>query len=309
MMRNGVTVLVLGAALATLSLACGCALRNSAFTPPAQSIENFDAANPALAKDLFVTDKTALDVLVNGSWKKIGAIAKGSHPWGDWVDKEGNLYVTSVTNSHVGISEYKPGKTKPTFTYSKGMKTPLSISTDEQGHVYEADFQGFVIEYAQRQHNVVNKCVLPAGDYVTGVAVNASRAVFADYTTGLLEGGIVEYPTGLHGCHQTELKPKLSYPYGIVVDAQGNLVVADSESGKVHIIAPPFDKITKTWGTIFSQPVHLTIDTPNLRAFVTEIGMDVKVVGYPNGKLFATLGSSHGINTPYGTVDAANFVP
>ena len=28
-MRNGVTVLVLGAALAMLSLACGCALRNS----------------------------------------------------------------------------------------------------------------------------------------------------------------------------------------------------------------------------------------------------------------------------------------
>ncbi|MGA8100365.1 MAG: hypothetical protein WB810_17045 [Candidatus Cybelea sp.] len=309
MMRNCVTVLVLGAALATLSLACGCALRNSTFTPPVQSTQNFDAANAASAKDLYVTDKTAVDVLANGSWKKIGKIAKGTHPWGDWVDKEGNLYVTSVIDSHVGISEYKPGKTKPTFTYSNGMKAPVSISTDAQSHVYEADYQGFVIEYAQRQHRVVNKCVLTAGDFVTGVAVNASGAVFVDYTTGLVEGGIVEYPTGLHGCHQTKLKPKLAYPYGIVVDAQGNLVVADSEVGKVYIIAPPFDKITKTWGTTFYEPVHLTIDTPNLRAFVTEIGKDVKVVGYPGGKTFETLDSSHGLNTPYGAVDGANFVP
>jgi hypothetical protein len=205
--------------------------------------------------------------------------------------------------------EYKPGMTKPTFTYSKGMKAPFSISTDGEGHIYEADFQGFVIEYAQRQHRVVNKCALTGGDYVTGVAVNASGAVFADYTTGLLDGGIVEYPTGLHGCHQTKLKPKLSYPYGIVVDVQGNLVLADSELGKVYIIAPPFDKITRTWGTTFYQPVHLTIDTSNLRAFVTEIGRDVKVVGYPGGKTFKTLDSSRAINTPFGAVDGENFVP
>ncbi|MGB8908807.1 MAG: hypothetical protein WCC84_08670 [Candidatus Cybelea sp.] len=308
-MRNGVTVLAACAALATLSLACGCALRSSTFTPPVQSTQSFDAANAAFAKDLFVTDKPAVEILANGSWKKIGEIAKGSHPWGDWVDKEGNLYVTGVTDGHVGIMEYKPGKTKPTFTYSTGMKAPVSISTDEQGHVYEADYQGFVIEYAQRQHRPGNKCVLPAGDYMTGVAVNASGAVFVDYTTGLFDGGIVEYPTGLHGCHQTNLKPKLSYPYGIVVDAQGNLVVADSEVGKVYIIAPPFDKITRTWGTTFYEPVHLTIDTPNLRAFVTEIGKDVKVVGYPGGKLLTTLDSSHGLNAPYGAVDGENFVP
>jgi DNA-binding beta-propeller fold protein YncE len=308
-MRNGVTVLVLGAALATLSLACGCALRSSNFTPPAQSTEDFGAARSAFAKDLFVTDKNAVDILANGSWKNIGHIAKGSDARADWVDKEGNLYLTSVTHGQAGIMEYKPGMTKPTFTYSKGIKAPFSISTDGQGHVYEADFQGFVLEYAQREHRVLNKCALSGGNYVTGVAVNASGAVFVVYTTGLLHGGIVEYPAGLHGCHETKLKPKLSYPYGIVVDAQGNLVIADSETGRVHIIAPPFDKITTTWGTIFYQPVHLTIDTSNLRAFVTEIGKDVKVVGYPRGKLFATLDSSHGLNTPYDAVDGENFVP
>lgn len=317
-MRNCVTALGVSVALSTLSLAGGCAMRSPSpmpFSGASRSSDTTNAARPnvTLPKVLFVTDGThhKVEVLADGTWKNIGFFAKGSHPWGDWVDQQGNIYITDATPGGLSrILEYHTGTKGPIFTYMEGMKSPVSVTTDEKENVYEADFTGYVVEYAQKRHNVKYKCAIGSGYVATGVAVNASGVVFVDYTTdGNAYGGIVEYKTGLLGCHQTHLKPKLAEPYGIVIDAHGNLVLADTATGKVHIIAPPFDKITTTWGATYHSPIHLTLDASNLRAFVTEAGMDVLVVAYPRGGLVARLGSNKGLGAPYSAVDGENSIP
>jgi hypothetical protein len=323
-MRNRVTALSVSVALSTLSLAGGCALRSSSPMPLSAASQSFDTTSAAqpnatlpnvtLPKSLFVTDGThhKIEVLANGTWKDIGYFAEGSYPWGDWVDKLGNIYITNAKpGGPSSILEYgNTGPKHPIFSYSEGMRSPVSVTTDENDNVYEADFTGYVIEYAQKRQNVKYKCAIGSGLVATGVAVGNSGHVFVDYSTiANAYGGIVEYKTGLLGCHQTHLGPKLADPYGIVFDAHGNLVVADAATGKVHIIAPPYDKITTTWGATYHMPIHLTLDLSNKLAFVTEAGVDVLVVAYPRGGLVARLGPKNGLGAPYDAVDGENSTP
>lgn len=328
-MRNCVTALGVSVALSTLSLASGCAMRSPSpmpFSAASQSFDRTSAAtsdamlpnatlpNVTLPKRLFITDGThqKVEVLVNGTWKNIGYFAKGSHPWGDWVDNLGNIYITDATPGGPSrILEYgNTGPKRPIFSYTEGMKSPVSVTTDENENVYEADLTGYVVEYAQKRQNVKYKCAIGSGFVATGVAVGKSGHVFVDYSTiGNAYGGIVEYKTGLQGCHQTHLKLKLAEPYGIVFDAHGNLVLADAAAGRVHIIAPPYEKITTTWGAKYHVPIHLTLDLSNKLAFVTEAGMDVLVIAYPRGGLVARLGKKNGLGAPYDAVDGENSVP
>lgn len=303
------------ATLAAILSGSGCSLPGSHLTPSdaPQAFTSMKAGK--LPNDLFVTDDVdkAVEILANGTWKNVGQVSKGlSHPWSDWVDKQGNIYVTATSPSgQPKIEEWRLGDKSPIFTYTSGLTGPVSVTTDANGNVYEADYNGhYVLEYPQKEHTAVAKCTLGADDDVTGVAVNASGAVFADYRTANYTGRIVEYKAGLHGCHQTMLHPKFEFPYGIVVDAHGDLVLADADSKRVYIVDPPFKKITKTWGTIFTAPpMHVTINAANTQAYVTEAGTDVRIVGYPGGMTITTLGQANGIHAPYAAVDGDNFVP
>jgi hypothetical protein len=245
-------------------------------------------------------------LLKNGSYKSAGTITKGLvSPDGDFVDAAGNFYVADYDG--VDIQEYNPGGTSPSFTYRHGMIDPVNVSVDSQGNVYEADYDGwYVNEYAQKSNRVVNSC--SPGGGVQGVAVDANGDVFVDYNENASgTGKIAEYKGSLAGCHETVFAPTLAFAGGMVLDAQGDLIVVDQTAPAVDVIVPPYSSIKGQLGSGYIAPFHVTLAKNNKRAFVADY-LDVFVVKYPSGSLYKSLGSANGFAAPAGAVDDPNAV-
>jgi hypothetical protein len=257
--------------------------------------------------DLFVDVDSPVEVLIlkNKSWFESGTITSGiTDPDGNWYDKHG-LYVANY--SAPNIEQYN-SKGSLTFTYNAGMSSPVTLTTDSHGNVYEADFTGEAVnEYHQGSNSVVATC--QPGGLVEGVAVDKSGDVFVAYYTGT--GDIVEYKGGLSGCSATTLGATVTFPGGMVLDKKNDLVICDQTGDAVDIINPPYSSISGTLGTGYSEPFHVSLNKKNNQAYVTDTGTahTIDVVSYPAGTRIATLGSSYGVADPFGAVDGSNFVP
>jgi DNA-binding beta-propeller fold protein YncE len=270
-------------------------------------------------KDLYVADITnnAIEILANGTYKNVGSISYGiSYPVDDFLDKKGNLYVANAY-PYSNIMEYAPGKTTPSFTYNAGMFGPQGVSVDGAGNVYEVDFSlGSVNEYAQGSNVVLHTCPVANPE---GVAIDASGNVFVDALNTALNGtNIIEYIGGLikrghpYRCQPTTLGATLVFGAGMVLDNNNDLVVCDQNgnSPAVDIIAPPYSRITRTLGSGYSDPYHVTLNKSNALAFVADAGLDeVFVYAYKTNTLVATLGSGNGLAAPFSAVDGPNAVP
>jgi hypothetical protein len=259
--------------------------------------------------DLFVDDfgTGAVEILANKTWTNTGSISSGiDGPDGNWVDKKGNLYVANY--GAADITEYAKGSSSPSTTYG-GVEDPVAVTTDSKGNVYEGDFEGgYATEFAQGSSSIVAQCS-PGGE-VEGVAVDKSGHVFVAYVTSSDVGQIAEYTGGLSGCSATTLGVSLEFPGGMVLDKKGNLVICDQDAEAVDIIAPPYSSVTKTLGSGYDDPFHVTINKKNKVAYVANYaGEDVFVLSYPAGSVKATLNSSNGLSSPAAAVDSANYNP
>lgn len=331
-------VVTAGAAIALLSACSGAGSQGASSTIPgsgiSQSLQRSDLSragispkylaearlmkslsrgvNPAKHKkaaDLFVSDfgTGAVEILANKTWTNTGSISSGiDGPDGNWVDKKGNLYVANYAGAD--ITEYAKGTTSPSFTYG-GVEDPVAVSTDSKGNVYEGDFEGsYVSEFAQGSSSIIAQCS-PGGE-VEGVAVDKSGDVFVAYYSSAEGGKIAEYTGGLSGCSATTLGVTVEFPGGMVLDKKGNLVICDQDADAVDIIAPPYSSVTKTLGSGYTDPFHVTINKKNKQAYVANYGgEDVLVLSYPAGSTKATLNSSNGLSIPAAAVDSSNFNP
>ncbi len=272
-----------------------------------------------LLRKLYVTDNVNSDVAVfkHSNWSSLGTITNGiSTPYGDWVDRSGNLYVVNRTSrTSSDITEYDSSGNL-TFTYSTDMVEAVSVTTDRLGNVYETDQTGAVTEFAQESNVVTATCSLPPGDQALGVAVDSRRNVFVTFDDGasIPKGGIMVYPHGLnHGafaCASALLPISFAAPIGIVLDKQGNLVVCDGNAAAVDIVAPPYKNITGTLGSGWTNPYFVSIDKEGTEAYVGDVGAaDVQILSYPSGINVETLGSANGLAFPVQAVDSKNYVP
>jgi hypothetical protein len=251
----------------------------------------------------------AVLILKNKNWSQAGTITEGiSSADGNWYDTHG-LY---VANSEApNIEEYDAeGSLK--FTYSAGMTNPITVATDADGNVYEADFAGEEVnEYRQASNTVAASC--QPGGKVEGVAVDKSGDVFIAYYTGVPPYGtatISEYKGGLNGCSETTFAPRVSFPGGLILDDKNDLIICDQIGKAIYIIPPPYSSISGTLGTGYSEPFHVSLDKANGEAYVTDVGSEtIDEVTYPAGARVATLGSSYGLGYPNGAVDSSNYVP
>lgn len=295
------------------------ALKSQNHAAPANALRYPEIPSAILLRKVYVTDNISSDVAVlnHSNWSSLGTITNGiSTPYGDWVDRNGNLYVVNrPTQSSSDITEYNPSGNL-LFTYSTGMIESVSVATDRVGNVYEADQTGTVTEFAQGSNVVTATCSLAPGQEALGVAVDAHNNVFVTFDNGasIPKGGIMVYPHGLNAgrfaCASAALPISLSAPVAIVLDRQGNLVVCDAIAAVVDVIAPPYKSVTGTLGSGWVNPYFVTIDKAGTEAYVSDPGARVvQVLTYPGGTNIQTLGSANGLAFPVEAVDSKNYVP
>jgi DNA-binding beta-propeller fold protein YncE len=261
----------------------------------------------ASAKDLFVDDsgQDAVEILTNKKWKNVGSIADGiDGPDGNWEDTKGNLYVAN--QSGPDITEYNSSRSL-IYTYT-GVSDPVDVRTDTHGNVYEADYFGAdVNEFGQESNTPIATC--DPGGFVEGVAIDTKGDVFVAFFDGLFSY-VTEYAGGLSGCNHTNLGVSVLEPAGMIFDKSDNLILCDPGVPAVDVIDPPYNSVSRTLGSGYSDPLHVTINKKNDQAYVADSGTgEVYVLGYPAGKLKATLGPSNGIEDASSAVDGSNYVP
>lgn len=258
-------------------------------------------------KDLFVDDggQQAVEILKNKTWKNVGSITDGiDGPDGNWEDSKGNLYVANQDSND--ITEYDSSHSL-VYTYTD-VTDPVDVRTDASGNVYSADyFGGDVSEFGQQSNTPIASC--SPGGFISGVAIDTKGDVFISFFDGLFSY-VREYAGGLSGCNSTTLGVKVDSPNGIVFDKHGNLILCDPGVPAVDVIDPPYNGVSGTLGSGYSDPLHVTINKKNDQVYVADSGTGkVYVLSYPAGKLKATLGSSNGIESAWGAVDRQNYVP
>ena len=279
---------------------------------------------PKGAGDLFVALSSDVAVLQNKNWGQVGSLtATGmACPDGDWIDKEGNLYVADwacydVSNTP-GVYEFKRGANQPSFTYTAGLTDPVAVTTDRRGNVYVADFYGgHLDEYRQGSNSPLYQCAPPSGyGLVVSATIDRHGNVFmasmndASPWTAYL----YEYAGGLKGCSATQLATFPFFPGGMILDKNQNLIIADQVDDVVDVVAPPYSTITSQISEV--DPFMVSLNKKNDRLFVSgyvdgdEANGEVYVDAYPSGANIATLGASNGITSDVGgAVDTQNYIP
>jgi hypothetical protein len=273
-------------------------------------------------KDLFVALNSEVAVFQNKTWGLAGTItATGmSCPDGDWIDKNGNLYVDDWacggTNTP-GIYEFKRGASTPSFVYTAGLTDPVNVRTDKHGNVYVMDFYGgYLDEYKQGTNSVLYQCAPPNGyGLVVAAAVDKNGDVFMANTNGNTpySGYIYEYAGGLKGCNASLVAVFPFFPGGMVLDKNQNLVLVDQDDDVVDVLPPPYTTIGSQISAY--DAFMVTINRRNDQIYVTgaidgdEAAGAVYIDAYPSGSNIATLGASSGIDNPGGAVDALNYIP
>jgi DNA-binding beta-propeller fold protein YncE len=175
-------------------------------------------------------------------------------PTGVAVDASGNVYVADKTNNMIrkitpaGVVTTLAGSTASGSTdgtgTAAGFNGPTGVAVDVSGNVYVADYS----------NNMIRK-ITPAGVVTTlaagfngptGVAVDASGNVYvADKGNNMIRkitpAGVVTTLAGsttLGSTNATGTAASFEYPYGVAVDASGNVYVADWGNNMIRKITP-----------------------------------------------------------------------
>jgi len=280
---------------------------------PAQRAPDARLDNPMhrkkVEKDLFVccASDSGIAVLKDKTYKEVREITSGlDSPDGVWVDKHGNVYVANVSGPNV--TEYKPGASSPSCTYSTGLFDPINVTTDDVGNVYVADFNdlknpGYIYKYAQCSNTISTSYSVSSGP--EGVAVDKSGDIFVSYDTTSFTGAFEEFKGG--SSTPTPLGATDGSPGGLILDQSGNLI-ADDQKGSIDVIAPPYSGATTLVGGL-SDPFHCSLNQKENLLFNANNGSaNVTVYSYPSGTLVTTLGSANDIKYGMGVGESPDAV-
>jgi len=294
---------------ATIGLLAGCSGSSPVPIAGATSSSGFSPGMAARAHYLYVSNAgNSVTVLSAKSFQHVGEISDGLNGAdGLWVDTKGNFYVANY--SAPNVTEYKPGASKPSCTYSAQLVDPTNVTTDTSGNVYVVDlnyasYPGYIYKYAQCEGNVV------AHSYTidvapSGVAVDAQGDVFVSYASPYGGGHFEEFTNG--GSFYKILGATVGKAGGLLIDARGNLI-ADDQSGSIDLIAPPYATGKLLIGGL-NDPFHCSLNRSEDLLFSADHGSKtVTIYEYPSGKLVKTLDKNNGIYAAEGVAVSPDAV-
>jgi sugar lactone lactonase YvrE len=226
----------------------------------------------------------------------IGKITDGINgPEGANVDGKGNLYVTNTTANTV--TEYAPGSTTSSFSYSSGLGYPAGVAIDRKGDVYVTSLRPASLEVFPQESNSP-KLKITDLPYPIDVALDRSgNAYVTTYSTGYKGGEIFEFSPGSTGGKNLGIATK--EPGGIALDKAGDIVTADQGLPGVLVFPPGKKVASKTFGQNAIDPDAVRLSSDEKQVYVGDaVGNAVYVYDYPSGKLVDTI--TDGVDGPNG---------
>jgi hypothetical protein len=204
----------------------------------------------------------------------VGMITSGvAKPYGLFVDQSGSLYVSNQNPPTVTV--YAPGSTDPSVTYSEGLERPLYSIVDQYGDLFVGNSSGYqcgtgtIVEYKTGSQNPYQTLSVP-GREVDGMDFDQQGNLYAAYRRCGRRGGIVKFAPG--STEGQRLDIKVYQPQGLIVDDDGNILVADSGSGAPRL---DFYRVGKRYPALkfklpfLNYPVQLAITSDESRLFVS----------------------------------------
>ncbi|GAB3493266.1 hypothetical protein GCM10027341_08360 [Spirosoma knui] len=209
----------------------------------------------------FSPNSTQGTTVAGGNGKGSGA-NQLDYPYGVYVDGGGNLYIADGDNNR--IQKWAPGATEGTTiaggngygSEANQLKDPTNVYVDGGGNVYIADYSnnrvqkfppnstsatsGSTVAGGNGRGSGANQLASPSSVYVDG----AGNLYVSDYdnhrvqkfppnSTSATSGSTVAGGNGYgDGANQ------LANPYGMYVDEQGNIYVADEDNHRIQKFPP-----------------------------------------------------------------------
>jgi len=273
--------------------------------------------------DVYVSDfGTGAVEILNPRFSPIGSIVSGlDGPDGLAFDAQKNLSVANYAGATV--TQYAPGQTQPSFTYSAGLSDPIRTlppcwkwyipcppwprwpSLPYPGPCipclfvvdYNGGNDGFVDVYGPGSNSIYYQYAIMGAP--EGADADSNGNLFVSYNDPNTQtGGVEEFPAGKPPGEDTGIR--LAFAGDLIVDKSNNLIVADQINGTVNVYQPGTTTPSRQFGG-FTDPFHLALGKKGQELLVADPAAgNVQVLTYPTGKVRATLGSGNGLSDPAG---------